>query len=151
MIINFDMDGTLADLYGVDNWLECLRASDVSPYNIAKPLLHMSTLAGLLNRASARGIKIAVISWMSKDASPDYEQKIMWAKWAWLRKHLPSVSFDAILIVPYGVPKGTFCSCSNDILFDDEAKNRNEWPGKAYDETQILNVLKELLRNGKAE
>ena len=28
----FDMDGTLADLYGVENWLEKLRASDPSPY-----------------------------------------------------------------------------------------------------------------------
>ena len=146
MTIYFDMDGTLADLYGVDNWLECLRASDPYPYEAAKPLLRMATLAALLNRARRNDIKIAVLSWMSKEASPDYEQKIMWTKYGWLRKHLPSVSFDAILIVPYGVPKGTFCSSVEDILFDDEKRNRDEWPGKAYDETEILEVLKELLK-----
>lgn len=26
--INFDMDGTIADLYGVENWLEYLQAGD---------------------------------------------------------------------------------------------------------------------------
>lgn len=29
--INFDMDGTIADLYGVDNWLEMLIAEDTTP------------------------------------------------------------------------------------------------------------------------
>ena len=35
--IFFDMDGTIADLYGVENWLDYLIASDVLPYEIAKP------------------------------------------------------------------------------------------------------------------
>ena len=29
--INFDMDGTIADLYGVENWLEYLIAGDTFP------------------------------------------------------------------------------------------------------------------------
>ena len=34
--------------------------------------------------------------------------------------------------------------CNNplDILFDDEAKNRNNWTGKAYDVQNILEILK---------
>ena len=28
----FDMDGTIANLYGVENWLPKLRAHDASPY-----------------------------------------------------------------------------------------------------------------------
>ena len=35
--INFDMDGTIADLYGVKNWLPYLEAEDTTPYAIAKP------------------------------------------------------------------------------------------------------------------
>ena len=27
----FDMDGTIADLYGVEGWLEMLRAEDETP------------------------------------------------------------------------------------------------------------------------
>ena len=30
--INFDMDGTIADLYGVENWLEYLINGDAFPY-----------------------------------------------------------------------------------------------------------------------
>ena len=35
--INFDMDGTIADLYGVKNWLSYLEAEDTTPYAIANP------------------------------------------------------------------------------------------------------------------
>ena len=31
-MICFDMDGTIADLYAVPNWLDKLRAEDASPY-----------------------------------------------------------------------------------------------------------------------
>ena len=36
--IFWDMDGTIADLYNVPNWLDKLRAEDTSPYREAKPL-----------------------------------------------------------------------------------------------------------------
>ena len=33
--IYFDMDGTIADLYGVSGWLEMLLAHDPAPYALA--------------------------------------------------------------------------------------------------------------------
>ena len=48
--IYFDMDGTIADFYGVDGWLDCLMNNDVKPYKVAKPLINMSTLARRLNK-----------------------------------------------------------------------------------------------------
>ena len=39
--INFDMDGTIADLYGVENWLDYLIAEDTTPYTEAEPLLRL--------------------------------------------------------------------------------------------------------------
>ena len=42
--INFDMDGTIADLYANPNWLPLLRACDPTPYATAKPLLRLATL-----------------------------------------------------------------------------------------------------------
>ena len=38
MKIWLDMDGTIADLYAVDNWLDMLRAYDATPYVKAKPM-----------------------------------------------------------------------------------------------------------------
>ena len=49
MTIWFDMDGTIADLYAVENWLPMLRASDPTPYAMAKPMLRLSALAYMLN------------------------------------------------------------------------------------------------------
>ena len=55
MKIWFDMDGTIADLYGVKNWLDRLRAYDPKPYEEAEPLCSMKALAKLLNALQRRG------------------------------------------------------------------------------------------------
>ena len=64
------------------------------------------------------------------------------AKKEWLKRHLASVKFDEIHIVKYGTPKQTFAKTENDILFDDEEKNRNDWTGKAFDVNEIIEILK---------
>lgn len=144
MTIWFDMDGTIADLYGVENWLPMLRASDPTPYLIARPLVNLSTLARMLNKLQKQGYEIGVISWTSKTGTPDYNAAVTAAKYAWLSKHLPSVDFDEIHVVPYGTPKQVFAHSDNDILFDDEAKNRENWTGLALDVTNIIGALKAL-------
>lgn len=142
--INFDMDGTIADLYGVDNWLEYLINEDVYPYANAQPLLRLCTLARKLNALQRAGYDLAIVSWLSKSGSRAYNDAVTVAKLAWLRKHLPSVAWDRITIVPYGTPKQNFCETPFDILFDDEARNRDNWTGIAYDVQNIMEVLKNL-------
>ena len=142
--INFDMDGTIADLYGVDNWLEMLIAEDTTPYAEAAPLLRLCSLARVLNRLQRNGYELAVISWLSKSGSPAYNEAVTAVKKAWLAKHLPSVQWDRVTIVPYGTPKEQYCRTFADVLFDDEAKNRENWIGRAYDVQNILDTLKAL-------
>ena len=142
--INFDMDGTIADLYGVENWLEMLIAEDTTPYAEAIPLLHLSSLARKLNALQREGYNLAVISWLSKSGSDAYNEAVTAVKLNWLKKHLPSVNWDRISIVPYGTPKQNFCENPFDILFDDEARNRDNWTGIAYDVQNIMEVLKNL-------
>lgn len=140
--IFFDMDGTIADLYGVENWLDYLIALDALPYEIAKPLIRLNALARVLNRLQKQGYKVGVISWLAKNSNTDYDEKVTKAKKEWLKKHLASVNFDEIHIVKYGTPKQTFAKTENDILFDDEEKNRNNWTGKAFDVNGIIEILK---------
>ena len=144
MTIWFDMDGTIADLYGVENWLPMVRANDPTPYLVARPLVNLSALARMLNRLQKQGYEIGVISWLSKTGTPAYDAAVTAAKYAWLSKHLPSVDFDEIHVVPYGTPKQVFAHSDNDILFDDEAKNRENWTGLALDVTDIIGALKAL-------
>jgi len=144
MKVCFDMDGTIANLYGVENWLDYLVAEDVKPYREAAVMLNMSALARSLNRIQKNGVKIAVISWTSKCGSAEYNKAVAEVKKAWLKKHLPSVKWDEINVVAYGYNKANFAESAEDVLFDDEEKNRINWTGKAYDVNNILEVLKKI-------
>ena len=142
--INFDLDGTIADLYGVENWLQMLVAHDETPYAIAPPLVRLCTLARMLNKLQRDGYKIAVISWLAKGSNAEYDERVTNAKMEWLAKHLPSVHWDNINIIGYGTPKENFCETPFDILFDDEEKNRENWNGIAFDVDDIIGILKTL-------
>lgn len=142
--IYFDMDGTIADFYGIDGWLEYLKNEDTTPYAQAKGLVNLNTLARVLNRLQKKGYRIAVISWLSKTGTPEYNKAVTTTKEKWLKKHLASVTFDEINIVKYGTPKQNFIKNENDILFDDEEQNRRNWTGIAYDVHNIIEILKGL-------
>jgi hypothetical protein len=144
--IYFDMDGTIADLYSVDGWLEMLQAKDSLPYQVAEVMMNMSLLARYLNKLQRLGYKLGVISWLSKANDPEYNEAVTDAKLSWLEQHLPSVHWDEINIVSYGTPKQNFMTNEEDILFDDETPNRANWYGNAYSPDQILTVLKNLVK-----
>ena len=137
----FDMDGTIANLYGVENWLEMLIAHDETPYRNATPLIRLSALARILNNLQKKGWKIGIISWLAKGSNADYDARVTNAKKEWLGRHLKSVNFDKIDIVEYGTPKE---NGRDGILFDDEKRNRDNWNGIAYDVNDILGTLKAL-------
>ena len=145
--IYFDMDGTLASLYEVENWLPMLRAYNPAPYEQAKVMVNMAHLARVLNQLKAKGYYIGIVSWLSKEPTKEYDKKVINAKQKWLKKHLASVEFDEIKIVAHGTPKSTAVLYGGGILFDDEQGNRNEWQGQAYDEKNILEILKNLVKS----
>lgn len=137
----FDMDGTIANFYGVPGWLAYLQESDPTPYAVAEPLVNMTTLSAMLNSLQAMGYNVGVISWLSKTGTPAYNAEVTAVKKAWLRKHLPTVHFDEIHIVKYGTPKQMFAHTPHDVLFDDELGNRQNWTGCAYNVDNILDTL----------
>ena len=142
--IYFDLDGTLADLYSVENWLPMLRAYDPTPFANAEPMLRMASLARVLNRLQREGYTIGIVSWLSKEPTPAYDMAVTQAKLEWLSIHLPSVQFDEIHIVSHGIPKWSVVKHMDGILFDDEEKNRQEWKGVAYGVDNIIEVLRGL-------
>ena len=62
----FDMDGTIADLYGVSGWLNDLDAFRTRPYDEAKCMHNMSALARAIHRAQSRGYRVGIISWLPR-------------------------------------------------------------------------------------
>jgi len=141
----WDMDGTIANLYAVENWLPMLRAEDTTPYTEAKVMWNMSQLARLMNQVQRMGYKLGIISWTSKGGSDLYNIAVDTAKREWLDTHLASVNFDYVYIVKYGTPKSIVMQDENDILFDDEEQNRENWLGEAYEPEMMIKVLKALL------
>lgn len=144
MRICFDMDGTIANLYGVENWLAMIINHDATPYKEAETLINMNSLARLLNKLQRIGYEVGIISWLAKGSTTEYDKEVTAAKKAWLEKHLKSVHFDFIEIVPYGTDKNIVCKDTLDILFDDEERNRKNWNGMAYDVDNIIEILKGL-------
>ncbi len=144
MTIWFDMDGTISDLYAVEDWLPMLCAENPKPYAQARPLGNMRTLARKLNKLHRAGYAIGIISWGSKTSSKAYLEAVRKAKEKWLDKHLHSVKWDVIHVVEYGTPKETFKLGAEDILFDDEARNRESWGEYSFDPSQIMEILSAL-------
>lgn len=144
--IYFDCDGTIVDLYNVEGWLFHLHNYSVYPYVAARPLINMSSLARLLNRLQKNGYTIGIITWCSKVSNYSFNIRTQHAKLQWLQRHLPSVNFDEIHIIEYGVEKSSVATYPNGLLFDDDAAVRNSWQGIAHDENGIIDFLKELVK-----
>ena len=143
--IYFDMDGTIADLYGVENWLDYLVNSKTKPYREATPLVNMRKLGRLLNTLQSIGYHIGIVSWLSKSGTDAYNEKVAETKKAWLSRHLGAVQFDEIHIVKYGTPKWSVVDMPAGLLFDDEEQNRSAWLGRAKNVNDILDTLSTLL------
>lgn len=142
MKIYFDMDQTIADLAGVENWIDKLNAEDVSPYVEATPMLDMLALNEVLLKLALAGVEIGVISWTAMNGSREYNKAVRAAKVEWLRKFMPIV--HEIHVVKYGTPKH---SIGKGILIDDNAEVRNKWKGETIDPTEkdIVEELKKIL------
>lgn len=152
-IFCFDMDGTIANLYAVKNWLEALRSFSARPYAEAAPMMNFSALARQLNAAQRKGAKLVIISWSSKESNEIFDHEIMVAKMEWLAEHLPSVHWDEINVVPYGTNKAEVCGVDsmNFHLFDDEQQNCHAWRcagGWAHGPQSITEVLSDF-NNGR--
>ena len=123
----FDMDGTIADLYGVEGWLNDLRAEKTRPYDEAKPLYDMNELTELLNRLRSLGWLVCITTWLAKDATKEYNKAVSKAKKAWLAKY--NFPYDEIHCVKYGTTKANCTRKKADfqILIDDNKKVRDGW------------------------
>ena len=145
--IYFDMDGTIADFYSVPHWLDYLERMETTPYELAKPMLNFSLFARLLHAVQAKGIRIGIISALSRNGNADFHTRICTAKNNWLAQHLPSVIWDEIHFVPYGSNKTEYATDELSMLFDDESGNRANWIGITHTPDKILEVLRYLAKS----
>ena len=123
----FDMDGTLANFYGVDGWLNDLENENTRPYDIAEPLYNMEVLNAVIDVLRLQGWRIVVTTWLSKGANKSFEDATRVSKIAWLNRY--NFVYDEIHLVKYGTTKA---NCTRKIggyqvLVDDNEKVRKGW------------------------
>ena len=146
--ICFDMDGTIADLYAVENWLPKLRAFDPSPYREAAPMWDMVKLGAILRELQEMGVMITIITWLSKDSTSEYKSAVRKAKKAWLDEM--DFPYDYFHGVQYGATKADSVRkyTDNAWLIDDNEQVRKGWHlGEAIDPTEvdIIELLESLI------
>jgi hypothetical protein len=150
-MICFDMDGTIANLYGVNGWLEMIENENPKPYEIAEPMWDMVELATTLKMLQVKGYEIRVITWLAKDSTEEYKALTRQAKLEWLEKYgFPYNKFHGIA---YGTTKANCIRQYLDIneqaiLIDDNDKIRQGWNwGETINPTteNIVEILKALL------
>lgn len=124
--IYFDMDGTIADLYGVEDWEHKLVTHDATPYQEAAPLCNMKELNTVCEKLKTMGIVIGVISWLAIGSNKEFDKETRAAKKAWIKKFLPCVS--EMHLIKYGSPKHHACKIKDDaIIVDDSNVVREKW------------------------
>jgi 5'(3')-deoxyribonucleotidase len=140
----FDMDGTIANLYGYPNWLESLRNKDDTPYKECEPLYDMNQLNSLLIKLKKKGYRIAVTSWLTYEELMDktYKAQIRKAKREWLKRY--NFPADEVHIVKYGTNKRKVTSKfkGEQILVDDSKEVREAFKGKTINAKE--NIIVEL-------
>ena len=140
-MICFDMDGTIADLYGVDGWLEMLRAENPLPYEMAEPMWDMERLVNIIRGLQDFGIEQRVVSWLSMGSSEEYKREVRQTKREWLDEF--DFPYDHFHGVQYGATKADsvrkyLAEDETAILIDDSFKVREGWHlGETVDPTEV--------------
>lgn len=123
----FDMDGTIADFYGVQGWLEDIRNNNPRPYIVAEPLYNMDILISILNLLKLQGWEIVITSWLAKGSTKEFDELTRVAKKEWLKQF--NFPFDEIHLIKYGTTKAN-CTRKKggyQVLVDDNEQVRNGW------------------------
>jgi 5'(3')-deoxyribonucleotidase len=104
----------------------------------------VKTFERLLKKLQEQGNEIGIVTCLPKNYKKPFYKKVVKAKKEWLETHLKNIKFDKIVFLDYEDIKNQVNE-GEDVLFDDEIQNRENWNGTAYDVENILEILRNLL------
>lgn len=129
--IYLDMDGTIADLYNKENWLECLKVEKVDTFSTLQPMISQEKLLELF---PLEKYDIRILSMTPKNASKNYCKQVIKEKNEWLDKYFPMI--ERRIYQKYGNNKNLKNS-ANAILIDDNEVIRKNWKGIALNPMRL--------------
>lgn len=126
-VIYFDMDGTVADLYGTEKWLENLVNERAGTFADLAPMVDMVELRKVCGELMLQGWQFGVITWLPMQASKEYEEVCAREKREWANKYLPWIT--EFYAQTYGVPKqyAPVKRAGRMVLVDDNDEVREMW------------------------
>lgn len=142
-IINFDLDGTLYNLYSMENWLSRIEQEEKNVFTDGEFITNYDEFIECIDLLKERGYKFNVITWLPMGASKAYEKQCTEEKLKWIEKYLPFV--EKIKITPYGKEKHK--QIKQGVLIDDNKVVCSMWNGsnrKAINVSEKFNVVKAL-------
>lgn len=152
--IYFDMDGTVYNLYGMENWLEMLRNEESGAFTEGHPLVRMDILQDVCLKLITRGYQIGIITWLPMGASLEYSEVCTKEKREWAEENMPYIS--EFYALEYGTPKqyAPARRAAKMWLIDDNKEVREMWvtkkQRKAIDaNNDIIEALERILNDEK--
>ena len=146
-VLNFDMDGTIADLYKIENWLELLEKEQLD-FSLAKPIFDNDFINRVIE-LKKKGFYIQIITWLPHSTSIEYQSMVSRQKLEWIRKYFPII--DSYYILPYGKNKTGMCNKYDlNFLIDDNVEVVNSWNESFKDKNEIVETLG-ILTNSSSE
>lgn len=156
----FDMDGTIYDLYGQENWLEQLRNKDSRVFYTGSPLQPVERLMQALKALKDNGWHIGVITWAPKgvDRGDPFFEDVVTMKQGWLAKHYPDLFPDLLqsfYCIPYGEDKSLTAYhhwearkevIENQILVDDNMLVRQMWVDDNWTDFTAIDATEDFLQ-----
>lgn len=125
--IYFDMDGTVADLYSEENWLDNLQNERKGSFINLQPLVDMIELSRVCYQLMEHGYRFGVITWLPMGASREFERVCEREKKHWVYTLMPWVT--EFYAQTYDEPKqnAPIHKATQMILVDDSAEVRAKW------------------------
>lgn len=153
--IYFDLDGTVYNLYGVENWLEKLRNEISGAFLEGDFLVDYENFMSCIEELIRQSYIFGVITWLPMQASPEYEEICRKEKIEWINDYLPFVS--EINICSYGIPKQNCIQkrAKEMFLIDDNAEVCKMWETSTQriaininEEYTVVDALNEIIDLG---
>lgn len=125
--IYFDMDGTIANLYETNNWLERLLAEEEGLFLNLEIMHDKEKLTEIINDLIKLGFGVEVITWTPKDVTEEYVKVVEVEKKKWMKRHFPMI--EKITCLRYGTPKQKALKTREhqQILVDDNIEVNELW------------------------
>jgi len=129
--VYLDMDGTIANLYNIKNWLPRLRNEDKNIFLECEPLINEKTLFELF---PSNQYEIIILTMTPMNCSKEYHNQVIEQKCKWLEIYFPNLKKR--IFKRYGHNKN-LKNCGNAILIDDSEVIRNNFKGIALNPANL--------------